>query len=229
MRGQHAALAVSATHIAHELLDAIYQDLLAAGAGFEHLAPAARHKVRIQLKKLRYATEFFSSLYPKRKVTPYLTAMKALQDDLGANNDVDVAKTLLRRALKGTRGKQRTRLSYAAGMVVGWHGHIGDGREQQVIAAWNRLTGRAPYWETQAAVTQAAQTQGRKPAGRANRHSGHRDSRHRISRATANQSSIRHFRPGAGSNAERLSFVAARNRQAAASCPVSTEPMTSAA
>lgn len=158
--GQHAALAVSATHIAHELLDAIYQDLLAAGAGFEHLAPAARHKVRIQLKKLRYATEFFSSLYPKRKVTPYLTAMKALQDDLGANNDVDVAKTLLRRALKGTRGKQRTRLSYAAGMVVGWHGHIGDGREQQVIAAWNRLTGRAPYWETQAAVTQAAQTQG---------------------------------------------------------------------
>jgi CHAD domain-containing protein len=147
LEGQSATLQTGAINIAHDLLQHIYQDLLAAGEHFEQLDAEARHKVRIQLKKLRYATEFFSTLYPKRKVTPYLAAMKALQDDLGASNDVDVAKKLLKRALKGTRGNERARLAYAAGLVVGWHGHVGDGREQQVVGAWTRLTARAPYWE----------------------------------------------------------------------------------
>lgn len=146
LAGQSTTLQTGAVHIAHDLLQHIYQDLLTAGENFEQLDSEARHKVRIQLKKLRYATEFFSTLYSKRKVTPYLAAMKALQDDLGTNNDVDVAKKLLRRALRGTRGKDRARLAYAAGLVVGWHGHVGDGREQQVVGAWHRLTARAPYW-----------------------------------------------------------------------------------
>jgi hypothetical protein len=47
------------------------------------------------------------------------------------------------------RGKQRARLSYAAGLVVGWHSHIGDGREQQVIEAWRRFSAQSPYWETE--------------------------------------------------------------------------------
>jgi triphosphatase len=145
---QTEALQSDALHTAHDLLQQIFDDLLATGDNFEQLDPEARHKVRIQLKKLRYATEFFSSLYSKRKATPYLAAMKALQDALGTSNDVDVAKKLLRRTLKGTRGKERARLSYAAGLVVGWHGHVGDGREQQVVGAWYRLTERAPYWET---------------------------------------------------------------------------------
>lgn len=136
-----------ASDIAHELLDERYQQLLSAGAGFEQLDAEQRHKVRIQLKKLRYATEFFSSLYPKHKVTPYLAAMKALQDDLGASNDVEVARKLLKRVLKQVRGKERVRLSYAAGLIVGWHSHTGDGREQDMIRDWQRFAAQPPYWE----------------------------------------------------------------------------------
>lgn len=152
-----AELQTKAADIAHELLHQLYEQLLAAGADFEHLDPEQRHKVRIQLKKLRYATEFFSSLYPKRKVTPYLAAMKTLQDDLGTSNDVDVARKLLKRVLKQTGGKERARLSYAAGLVVGWHSHVSNGREQELIRAWHRFAARTPYWE--AATAGAAEDQ----------------------------------------------------------------------
>ena len=75
-----AAIAVTATDVSHELLHNIYERLVEAGSDFERLNAEERHKVRIQLKQLRYATEFFSTLYPKRRVTPYLNAMKSLQD-----------------------------------------------------------------------------------------------------------------------------------------------------
>jgi CHAD domain-containing protein len=148
-------LQAKASDIAHKLLHEIYEQLLATGADFEHLDSEHRHKVRIEIKKLRYATEFFSSLYPKRKVTPYLGAMKMLQDGLGASNDVDVARKLLKRVLKQGRGKERTRLSYAAGLVVGWHSHVGNGRERELIRAWHRFAARTPYWE---AATTGAMT-----------------------------------------------------------------------
>jgi CHAD domain-containing protein len=150
-QNEHPMSMVKASEVAHDLLRGIYEGVTAAGANFEHLNPRERHKVRIHLKQLRYATEFFSTLYSKRKVTPYLSAMKSLQDQLGASNDVDVARKLLQRAVKGTRGKERASLSYAAGIVIGWHSHIGDDRERELVAAWQRLVARPPYWEPAAA------------------------------------------------------------------------------
>ena len=142
-----AAVAVKATDVSHELLHNIYERLVEAGSGFEQLNAEERHKVRIQLKQLRYATEFFSTLYPKRRVTLYLNAMKSLQDQLGASNDVEVARKLLKRVVKKTDGKQRVRLAYAAGVVVGWHSHVGADREKEQVEAWQRLISRPPYWE----------------------------------------------------------------------------------
>jgi hypothetical protein len=151
-----AELQTKAADIARELLHQIHEQLLGAGRDFEHLDSEQRHNVRIQLKKLRYATEFFSSLYPKPKVTPYLAAMKTLQDDLGTSNDVEVARKLLKRVLKQTGGKERARLSYAAGLVVGWHSHVGDGREPELIRAWDRFAACTPYWEAATAGTAEA-------------------------------------------------------------------------
>ena len=142
----------------------IHDQLLAAGEDFEHLEPEQRHKVRIQIKKLRYATEFFSTLYPKRKVEPYLAAMKSLQDDLGTSNDVDVARKLLKRVIKQTKGKERARIAYAAGLVVGWHSHVDDGRELTLIRDWTRLASRTPYWEPSRTRDAAAVPPAREPA-----------------------------------------------------------------
>ena len=147
--GMHES--VSAT--AHQLLGEIHSSLLKAGEDFEHLDAEGRHKVRIHLKKLRYASEFFSSLYAKRRSAPYIEAMKRLQDDLGTNNDVEVAKKLLKRVVKPTRGKEGAQLAYAAGLVVGWHSHVGGAREEQLLSTWRRFVLRRPYWGRVSPVT----------------------------------------------------------------------------
>ncbi|MCV2352932.1 CHAD domain-containing protein [Paucibacter sp. B2R-40] len=55
---------------------------------------AARHQLRIAVKKMRYANEFFGTLEAaKGKAT--LAQLSALQDLLGQNNDAEVARLLL--------------------------------------------------------------------------------------------------------------------------------------
>jgi len=55
-----------------------------------------RHRLRIAAKRMRYATEFFESLYPARQVRPFIKSLAALQDALGKLNDAAVARKLLR-------------------------------------------------------------------------------------------------------------------------------------
>ena len=66
-----------------------------AGKLAEANAPA-RHRLRIAAKRMRYATEFFASLFPARKVRRFVDALSALQDSLGQLNDAAVARKALR-------------------------------------------------------------------------------------------------------------------------------------
>lgn len=50
-----------------------------------------RHAIRIAAKKLRYATEFFAALFPRKRTRAYRKALALLQDELGAFNDAAVA------------------------------------------------------------------------------------------------------------------------------------------
>ncbi|QTC89591.1 CHAD domain-containing protein [Brevundimonas pondensis] len=53
----------------------------------------ARHHLRIRTKRLRYAAEFFTDLFPaRRRRARYLKALERLQDTLGALNDLAVAR-----------------------------------------------------------------------------------------------------------------------------------------
>jgi CHAD domain-containing protein len=132
--------------VATALLEARHHDVLSAGEDFEALDARRRHKLRIQIKKLRYATEFFASLFGKRRLTPYLTALKTLQDRLGAGNDVEVARRLVLGLAKEASGRERARLNFAGGLVVGWHGHIADNRERSLRQMWGRFLVRPTFW-----------------------------------------------------------------------------------
>ncbi|MCV2367800.1 CHAD domain-containing protein [Roseateles oligotrophus] len=54
----------------------------------------ARHRLRIAVKKLRYATEFFRSIEAKKAIAR-LARLSDLQELLGQLNDAEVARTLL--------------------------------------------------------------------------------------------------------------------------------------
>src|SRR5262249_39785066 len=81
-------------------------------AKIEKLDPRGRHKLRIAAKKLRYATGFFESLFPGRKERKRLRSfereLKAMQDCLGALNDITVHQRLASEFVRrGTRRRER--------------------------------------------------------------------------------------------------------------------------
>lgn len=144
--GPAAALDASAVAVATSVLDAHYAAIVTVHDRFAGLNAKERHKLRIEIKKLRYACEFFFSLFPRRRQAAFLSSLKALQDQLGVSNDIAVARRLLLGVVRGTRGRARGRIGFAAGLVVGWHGHIADGREDALRASWARLMERPVFW-----------------------------------------------------------------------------------
>ena len=55
------------------------------------------HALRIECKKLRYLMEFFTSLFPFKKMTKLIKQLKKLQDNLGEFNDLSVQQEYLMR------------------------------------------------------------------------------------------------------------------------------------
>jgi inorganic triphosphatase YgiF len=84
--------------------------------GGKHLAAAddaARHRLRIEAKKLRYAAEAFASLYGRKSAGRFISRVKDLQTTLGDLNDLAVAG-----ALVGSL-KLDPDAAFAAGELVG--------------------------------------------------------------------------------------------------------------
>jgi triphosphatase len=130
---------------ADRLLAKRHRKALKRGRDFAGLTPAERHRLRIALKKLRYATEFFHSLYRQKRAQPYLAALKELQDALGHLNDVAVAERLVS-GLSERAGEERSALAMGSGLVLGWLARGIAEAEAQTIDAWQAFAERKPFW-----------------------------------------------------------------------------------
>lgn len=78
------------------------------------------HRLRIECKELRYLLEFFSRLFPRRKIRAQIGHLKKLQDLLGSYNDLCVQEQYLldvARELRKT-GRQSKKTSLAIGSLV---------------------------------------------------------------------------------------------------------------
>ncbi|GGC89739.1 CYTH and CHAD domain-containing protein [Undibacterium terreum] len=91
--GQAADQAVR--KFAHQAMALAHRKLRKRGRYIDNEDAGTRHRVRIAAKKLRYATEFFASLYPQKRTRPYIEALARLQDGLGELNDAASAPLLL--------------------------------------------------------------------------------------------------------------------------------------
>ena len=132
------------TELADGLLAKRHRKARKRGAHFADLAPEQRHQLRIALKKLRYATEFFRSLYGDKKVASYLRRLSALQDDLGHLNDVATAETLMDR-LAGEPTVDGP-WHIGGGIVIGWHARGVTQLEPQLIRDWEKFSKASPFW-----------------------------------------------------------------------------------
>jgi inorganic triphosphatase YgiF len=84
--------------LAAEILDKRRRRVKRRGRDLGGLDPEARHEVRIEAKKLRYAAEFFSGLVEdkrdRKRLKAFLSALEELQESLGDLNDLETARTL---------------------------------------------------------------------------------------------------------------------------------------
>jgi triphosphatase len=111
------ALQMPVSEFAADALHARHRKLMKRGRHLPDLDPGTRHRARIAAKKLRYAMEFFGTLYEKKTVQNYAATLTQLQDDLGWRNDLAVADGLLRN-LALTAPNAAVDAAYARGVLA---------------------------------------------------------------------------------------------------------------
>jgi len=92
---EQEALAAPLTPFATQALARRHRTLKKRGKRLRGGTLQARHRVRIAAKNVRYAAEFFQSLYPAKRLRSYVAALTGLQGVLGQLNDASVADGLL--------------------------------------------------------------------------------------------------------------------------------------
>ena len=133
-----------ASAFAGRVLTRLHGKALKRGAHFRQLRPEARHQLRIALKKLRYATEFFDGLHGGGAETKgYLRCLAKLQDALGHDNDASMTWPFLCTLARDpvTPEVQRT-----LGAVMGWQARDGIAVGWTLRKHWRRFKDMPTFW-----------------------------------------------------------------------------------
>lgn len=154
---EHARFILSFTAMLHAPVDAVFEEPLEAFAarriGRLHkkacgLAEAARdldvgalHALRVGTKRLRYAIEFFAPLYRAKDVRPAHGALTALQDTLGALNDLASAGNPLMQC-----AGDNPALREAVALVGGWHGPRYEALRAELPGRIGQLLALKRFW-----------------------------------------------------------------------------------
>jgi CHAD domain-containing protein len=137
-------LTESALAFAERVLARLHRKALTRGAHFARLSPKERHRLRIALKKLRYAAEFFQLLYThETTVKRFLKSVSHLQDALGHDNDVTTTQPLLR-ALTGDPIVPE--VDRAIGVVIGWQARDRIAVHKTLRKLWRRFKTMPAFW-----------------------------------------------------------------------------------
>ncbi|PIE56965.1 MAG: hypothetical protein CSA34_01300 [Desulfobulbus propionicus] len=112
---QSACADIPVLDLARKVIWKRYRRVLRDGLAITADTPDAElHRLRIQGKKLRYAIEFFSSLFPQKGVEQAIRRLKVLQKNLGDFNDLSVQQEMLTAYLAQLDPGSRTRLMLGA-------------------------------------------------------------------------------------------------------------------
>lgn len=130
---------------AAEALEKRWKAAARLAARIDELSLEERHDLRKELKKLRYAVEFFRSAFPARKVKPFLARLKTLQDVFGYLNDVVMAGKLAGLIAAGDR-KPPVETALAAGFVLGWHEARAAHAFDNARALWDETRRARRFW-----------------------------------------------------------------------------------
>ena len=128
---------------AGEIMERRWKKVAKFGARLDSLDLEERHSMRKALKRLRYNSEFFRSLYD-RAAQRFIKRLKTMQLLFGSINDMAMAQRLIPIASE-RRGEDPAPLA-AAGYILGRHEtaapHVWKGAKRE----WKRLEEAAGFW-----------------------------------------------------------------------------------
>jgi inorganic triphosphatase YgiF len=142
--GQTERLAAPIATLASQSLDKRWKKVANRAQGLETLTVEQRHELRKELKKLRYAVEFFCPLFPAKRVGPFLKRLKKLQTVFGDLNDAATMKTMFtERNISGTEDPSIQR-------AIGWMIGASEARAEfgwtGAKALWRDLEQTRLFW-----------------------------------------------------------------------------------
>ncbi len=141
---QTARLARPVVKLARKALDRRWAALSSYGNRIGALSIDQRHEMRKEIKKVRYVTEIFRSLFDPEKAAAFRAALRELQDDFGALNDVAMAELLL--LAPDAPGADNPAAQRAAGRLIGMAESEADRLWPQTVRDWQALAETGPFW-----------------------------------------------------------------------------------
>ncbi len=139
------------TRLAAETLARGRKKLRKTGQPLTKLSRKDRHRMRIRAKKLRYAVEFFSSVFPgkkpRKRCEESLSALRDLQDSLGALNDLARREVIRSHGRPSTTAAGAVPKAFAARVSFGAQGPRVAQLLQEAECAFKRFCGVKPFWD----------------------------------------------------------------------------------
>lgn len=136
---QEQRLDAPVRELARQVLTSCHKAVHRHGPALLAMPAGERHEVRIAVKKLRYATEFFAALFPRKATRNYIGALAVLQEELGVLNDAATTEILLQHLSVSETA--------ALGTVSGWSARGVSVHLESMDAAWQQYYRCRPFWK----------------------------------------------------------------------------------
>ena len=136
------AVECSVFDIAKTMLKKRQKQLKQHGRRLMDAHPEERHTTRIAAKKLRYATEFFASLYKEGRLREFLSALTQLLDNLGVLNDLTVTENLIHHL---TDKYPKSVSNEALYLFTGWNSCKAMFYKQDLEKLWNQFASQKSF------------------------------------------------------------------------------------
>lgn len=138
----HSAAPIA--HLARAILRKRYRKIRKVMPLLNDLSPEERHQCRIDIKKLRYAVDFFSSLFPAKRTQRLAALLASMQDKLGALNDLATASDKIGKLVIEEKSAE---MALAAGQLLGWHIARSPELLSEVHDSWAAAEKLKAFWD----------------------------------------------------------------------------------
>lgn len=131
------------TRFAARILEKRYLRAYKRGRGLAERSSAELHRLRIAIKKCRYAADFFSNLFEGSAADDVLKRLHRMQDILGELNDTVTVGDLTRQALdkRAVKGARE-----AKAIVSAWSRSRAATLKRELRGAWKAFREAEPFW-----------------------------------------------------------------------------------